>query len=219
MKLYYSPGACSLAPHVALREIGAAFELVEVRTADKANFRPDYLAVNPRARVPALEVDGQIYTEVAGLLVYIAAQKPALGLLPPASSPDLARCLEWVAWFSSGLHIAYAQHFRPERFLPEGEDNSGFTRHALGIVERMSGEVEARQIGPWLLGDAFTIADVYALPFYRWGNRVGLAMAVLFPRWTEWSERMIERPAVREAIAQEGIGEELFRRPAADALA
>ena len=215
MKLYYSPGACSLAPHVALREIDADFELVEVKIAERANFAQDYLEVNPRARVPALEVDGEIYTEASGLLLYIASLRPESGLTPPSGTPELARCLEWLAWLSSSLHIAYAQHWRPERFLAPGSDSDAFVEQGRRIIQRMNGEVEDRLIGPWFLGRRFSLADLYALPFYRWGHRIGLSMADDFPRWTAWSEHMLERSAVRAAIEREGIGETLFRgRPA-----
>src|SRR5687768_17474108 len=93
MKLFYSPGACSLAPHVALREIGAGFELVRVSVADKENFAPHFLRINPRARVPALEIDGEIYTEVPALLVHIASLQPRAALLPPPATANHARAL------------------------------------------------------------------------------------------------------------------------------
>jgi len=214
MKLYYSPGACSLAPHVALREIGVDFELVEIRVADRQNFTPEYLVVNPRARVPALDVDGRIYTEAPALLVYIASLRPELELLPLPGTEALARCLEWMMWFSSSLHIGYAQHWRPERFLPAGAEATAFTERGKEIISQMNIEVEQRLVGPWFLGDEFSLADIYALPFYRWGNRISLPMTECCPRWTEWSEQMLRRPSVRSAIAREGIGEDLFRAQA-----
>ncbi len=213
MKLYYSPGACSLAPHIALREVDAEFELVRIKVREGENFRPEFLAVNPRARVPALELDGKIYTETPALLVYIASLNPGAGLLPQSGSPDLARCLEWLGWLSSSLHIAYAQHWRPERFLPEGSDSAALTEFGKQTIERMNAEVEERLAGPWLLGRRFSLADIYALPFFRWAFRVGLPMREDCPKWTAWTERMLERPAVLAAIEHEGIAESQFRRP------
>jgi glutathione S-transferase len=210
MKLYYSPGACSLAPHVALREIGADFELARVRVAERENFSPDYLRVNPRARVPALERGGAIYTEAPALLVFIASLAPEANLLPPAGSGELARALEWLAWFNSSLHIAYAQFWRPGRFLPEGSDTTELVGQGRKTIERMNKEVEERLAGPWLLGERYSLADVYALPFFRWGNRIGLAMAEANPRWAVWTDRMLTRPAVRAALAAEGLAEEEF---------
>jgi glutathione S-transferase len=205
MKLFYSPGACSLAPHVALREIGAEFELAKVSLADGENLAPDYLRINPRARVPALEIDGKLYTEAPALLVHIASLGPAAGLLPPGATADHARTLEWLAWFSSSLHIAYACIWRPERFLPAGADSAPLVAYGREAVARMNGEVEERLSGPWFLGDLYGLADIYALPFFRWGNRIGLDMQAVCPRWAEWGVRMLDRPAVRDALGAEGM--------------
>ena len=210
MKLYYSPGACSLAAHIVFREICVPIELVEIVVARRENFSPEFLKVNPRARVPTLEIDGEIYTEVPALLTFAASLRPDAGLLPPLGSAQLARCLEWLGWFSSSLHIAYAQLWRPERFLPPTSDSREFIESARPIVERMNREVEDRILGPWLLGDRYSIADAYALPFYRWGNRIGIPMAECCPRWAAWAERMLQRPAVREAIDTEKLGYESF---------
>src|SRR5688572_32428246 len=148
MKLYYSPGACSLAPHIALREIGAEFELERVSALDKEHLQAGYLRINPRARLPALDIDGAIYTEASGLLLYIASLRPEASLLPPDGDPLLARALEWLAWFSSSHHVAYACYWRPERFLPAGADSSELTAFGRGTIERMNAEVEDRLAGP-----------------------------------------------------------------------
>ena len=205
MKLYYSPGACSLAPHAALREAGIDFEPVRVAIAERANQSPDYLRINPRARVPALQIGDEAYTEAPALLVFIASQAPELELLPPAGDPALARALEWMAWFSSSLHIAYAQLWRPERFLPASADSAEFTAHARTIIARMNSEVEQRLAGPWLLGERFSLADIYSLPFYRWGRRIGLDMEASCPRWTEMIRALLARSAVQAALAEEGL--------------
>lgn len=210
MKLYYSPGACSMAPHIVLRETGIEHELAAVALADRANHSPGYLRVNPRGRVPALDVDGKVYTEVPALLVYLASLRPDSGLLPPLGSAELARALEWLGWLSSTLHVAYAQHWRPERFLTPEMDAQGFAAQGKSLIERFNGEIEARITGPWLVGERYTVADPYLLVFYRWGNRIGIPMASRQPIWTRWVERMLERPAVRETIQIEGIGYEHF---------
>jgi glutathione S-transferase len=210
MKLYYSPGACSLGPHIVLRELKIPHELRVVKVADRANYRAEFLAINPRARVPALEVDGEILTEAPALVVYLASLKPDGGLLPPLGSKDLARALEWLNWATSVLHIAYAQHWRPNRFLAEGVDTKPLVENGKKIIERLNDEIEQRLVGPWLLGGRYSVADCFLLAFYRWGGRIALPMAERYPRWTEWSRRMIARPAVREAVEIEGIGYELF---------
>jgi glutathione S-transferase len=150
-------------------------------------------------------VEGRIYTEAPALLVYIASLKPEADLLPGAGATDLARTLEWLAWFSSSLHIAYAQLWRPERFLPEGSDSAPLVEQGRVTIVRMNGEVEERLAGPWLVGERFSLADIYSLPFYRWGNRIGLDMRQSCPHWTGVVERLLLRPAVAEALAAEGL--------------
>jgi len=210
MKLYYSPGACSLAPHVALRETKADFEPVRVMVADRENYSAAYLAVNPRGRVPALEVDGEVFTEAAALLVFIASRAPEARLLPPAGTAALARTHEWLAWFSNSLHIAYAHYWRPERFLPADADSAAMVDFARESILRMNGELEERIGGAWLAGGDYGVADIYSLPFYRWGTRIGLDMRANCPRWTELVARMMERPAVMAAIKTEGLAREQF---------
>ncbi|MGZ9202373.1 MAG: glutathione S-transferase N-terminal domain-containing protein, partial [Caulobacteraceae bacterium] len=119
MKLFYSPGACSIAPHILLRELELPHTLQLVSLADGEHNTASYLRINPKARVPALEIGGEIYTEVPALLTYLASLKPEAGLLPALGSVELARTLEWLAWLSSTVHIAFAQFRRPERFLPD----------------------------------------------------------------------------------------------------
>ena len=205
LELFYSPGACSLAPHIILEELGLEFERHPVLIANGEQLSVEYLKVNPRGRVPALVVNGRVVTEVPAILTYLATLKPDAKLLPPYGSVALARALELVAWLSSTLHIAYAQLWRPERFLPESADSTALVGHAGTLIQGHNAEVEAWITGPWVLGSDYLIADAYLLPFYRWGNRIGLAMAVECPRWAAWTQRMLERPAVANTIRVEGI--------------
>jgi glutathione S-transferase len=203
--LYYSPGACSLAPHVVLEELGIEFEPRRVALAEGEHLKPDYLAVNPRARVPALETEGEVYTEAPALLIYLAGLDSGSGLLPPAGTGARARCLEWLGWLSSTHHIAYAAFWRPRRFLPEGVPTEPLVAEGRRNIERGNAEIEQR-IGPgWILGDDYSVADAYLLPFYRWGYRIGIDMRAECPKWSAWAERMLERPAVRRAVEREGI--------------
>lgn len=206
LQLYYSPGACSLAPHVVLEEIEVPFEPRPVSLADGEHRTPEYRAINPRERVPALAVDGAVVTEVPALLTYLASLKPEAALIPPPGTLDFARCFEWLAFLSSSLHVAYAQFRRPERFLPPGfADPDAFVEQGRQNTRNFYLEVEGRLSGPWALGKAYSIADAYLLPFYLWAERVGLTMAQDCPRWAAWHGRMSERPAVRRALEREGL--------------
>jgi glutathione S-transferase len=119
LTLFYSPGACSLAPHIVLEELGLEFERRPVLIAEGQHLSREYLKINPRGRVPTLIADGTVITEVPAILPYLASLKRDAGLLPPDGSLDLAKTHEFAGWLSSTLHIAYAQLWRPERFLPE----------------------------------------------------------------------------------------------------
>jgi glutathione S-transferase len=207
LTLFYSPGACSLAPHLLLEELAIEFERRPILIAEGEHLSEEYLAINPRGRVPTLIADGTIITEVPAILTYVASLQPEAGLLPPAGSVELGKAYELAAWLSSTLHIAYAQLWRPERFLPQGADPSILVEHARILIRRHNGEVEDWIKGPWVLGSAYSIADAYLLPFYRWGNRIGLAMSQDHPRWAAWTRRMLERPAVARAISTEGISQ------------
>ena len=207
LTLYYSPGACSLAPHVVLEELGLEFERRQVVIAEEDHLSEEYLTINPRGRVPTLIADGTAVTEVPAILTYLPTLKPDSRLLPPMGSLDLAKALEFAAWLSSTFHIAYAQLWRPKRFLPEEADSTVLVDHARALIQRHCSEVDGWIKGPWVLGEPYSIADAYLLPFYRWGNRIGLAMARDFPRWGEWTKRMLERRAVSKTIAVEGISQ------------
>lgn len=207
LTFFYSPGACSLAPHIVLEELGLEFERRPVLIGQGEQFSEEYLKVNPRGRVPTLIAQGTAITEVPAILFYLASLKPEAGLLPPDGSVQFAKAHELAAWLSSTLHIAYAQLWRPERFLPDGADPNVLVEHARTLIRQHSSEVDGWIDGPWVLGDSYTIADAYLLPFYRWGNRIGLAMATEYPRWAAWTRRMLERPAVARTISMEGISQ------------
>ena len=120
--LYYSPGSCSLAPHIVLNEIDQPFELRKFSTAESANFSDEYKAINPKARIPALEIDGFILTENAAILAFLGRRFSSSELYPSDNSESEARCLELLAWSSNTVHVAFAQIFRPERFVLNEND-------------------------------------------------------------------------------------------------
>ena len=120
MILYYAPTACSIAPHIALEEIGVPFEARRIDLAKGEQTSLTFLRVNPLGRVPAMIINGAAVTELPALLTYIASLKPEAGLVPPAGTLAFARCFEWLGYLSSSLHVAYAQFRRPGRFVAEG---------------------------------------------------------------------------------------------------
>jgi glutathione S-transferase len=202
--LYYSPGSCSLAPHIVLREVGADFALERVPVGERANYAADFLRINPKARVPALAVDGFVVTENPAVLALLGRRFPAAGLYPDGGEAE-ARCLEWLAWQSNTVHIAFAQVWRAERFVEREADfplvqasgRANIARHCTTIEERLAAS-------PFAAGGRFSVADPMLLVFYRWGLRLGMAMDG-YKAWTRYATAAMARPAVAAAFEAEGI--------------
>ena len=204
MILYYAPTACSIAPHIALEEIGADFEARRIDLAKGEQTSPEYLKVNPRGRVPALVIDGQVVTEVPALLTYIAGLRPEAGLIPPPGTLAHARCFDWLGFLSSTLHVAYAQFRRPARFLREGSGCSDeVSDEGKRITKDLYREVEQRLGDRWAAGATYSIADMYLFPLHGWAWRFDVDAAAEYPKWTALVERMKERPAVQRVLARE----------------
>lgn len=204
--LYYSPGSCSLAPHVVLNEIGRPFELRKFATADRANYSAEYLAINPKGRIPALQIDGFILTEVPAILAFLGRRFPSSGLYPADGSEAEARCLELLAWSSNTVHVAYAQLFRPERFVLNERDYASVKESGRINYERCLADIEKKlQDQEYSLGARFTVVDPFWLVFYRWGVRSGYDMRSKFSAYTAYAERLCRRSSVQRALTAEGI--------------
>ena len=209
LKLYYSPGACSLAPHIALEETGADYEPVLVRLADGAQRTPEYLAVNPKGRVPALADDGFVVTENPAVLRYIARRYPDAELWP-GDPVDEARCLEWLGWCASTIHVAYAHVRRPERYAASDAARADVVEKGRQTCRDVWAQVEERfaaSASDWAAGQGYSVADPYIFTFWTWGRgpNLGFDMARDFPAWSAHARRMGGRPAVQRALAREGI--------------
>lgn len=209
LKLYYSPGACSLAPHIALEETGEPFEPVLTKLTDGAQKTPEFLAINPKSRVPAL-VDGDfVVTENPAILRYVARKFPTAGLWPD-DPRDEARCVEWLAWGSSGIHVAYAHTRRPERYATSPDGKADVVATGNVAARKIWDEVEAKlaaSASPWAAGERYSVADAYLMVFWFWGRAptLGYDMDADFPAWSAHARRTAERPAVQRVLDREGI--------------
>jgi glutathione S-transferase len=200
MKLYYSRGACSLAPHIVLHEAGIAFELVKVDPKTKTTpDGADFNLLNPNGYVPVLQLDdGEYLAEAAVIVQYIADLKPESGLAPAAGTLARYRLMEWLNFISSELHKGYSPLFHPE----VAEDYKAGVRQKL--AQRL-GYVEQNLAGKqYLMGDAFTVADAYLFVIVNWsrGTRVDLTT---FPNLQAFQQRVAHRPAVQAAMKAEGL--------------
>ena len=210
LKLFYSPGACSLATHIALEEAGADFEPVLVTLAQGEHLKPEYLAINPHARVPALAIDGGVITENIAILNFIADLFGAEGSVPRGDPQAGARCNELLGWFASSVHIAFAQVWRAERFTQDESVHAAIQQGGRDVLAQQFAEIDRLCAESWLVDGVFTAADSYALTFFRWGRRIGFDMAA-YGGWVGLAGRILERPEVGRVLEREGLTAEEFR--------
>lgn len=213
MKLYYSPGACSLAPHIVLEEQGASYQLELVSIAEGKTRTPEYLAINPKGRVPVLVTEeGETLTEVPAICWYLTQRKSHPALFPHSTLAG-ARVLEWCNWLSGTVHgMSFAQIWRHHRFVTDESMYPAVEAKGRADVLDHFGVIEGRLSGrDWAVGNAYTYVDAYLVVFFRWGNRIGLDMRADYPDWSRHAERVAARPAVQRALQQESVG--IWDRP------
>lgn len=209
-RLYHSPGACSLAPHIVFEELGIAYEPVRVVIAEGQTRKPEYLAINARGRVPALwikdELGERILTEAMAIMLYLTRRHPEPQLLP-ADTENFARAVEWMSWLASIMHQAGVRTvFRPERFTTDATGVEAIAAQGRVSIRAGYEDIERRLSGEtWALGDRYSAVDAYLLVFYRWGNRCGLNMRQDFPEYARIMDAVRVRPAVARALEREGI--------------
>jgi glutathione S-transferase len=202
LTLYFSPGVCSMASHIALEEIGEPYEKKPTLLPKGEHKTEAYLKVNPRGKVPALVTDGKVLTENTAILTYLGRRFPDKNLLPRDPFEE-ARCISTMAWFSNTVHPAYTHYLRPERFAEAEAAHASIKEMAKKNFMTQCGEIDSMLQGKsWIMGDQHTVADGYALVFYGWGARAGFPMQDL-KAYTAWKDRMLKRPAVRKVLAEE----------------
>jgi glutathione S-transferase len=203
LTLYYSPGACSLAPHIALEEAGAPYRLQLVSIAGGEQRAPDYLAnVNPRGKVPALRTGEGVLTENVAILTYIARSHPHAGLLPEEPI-GMARCIAHMAYLSSTVHPAFTHIVRPDRFATDqaAHENLKATgrENAWNLLQELDGLLAGKE---WALGSHYSVADPYTLVIYGWGKLHAMPLEQL-ENYIGFKNRMLRRPAVRRVLERE----------------
>ena len=199
MKLYYSPGACSLSPHIVLREAGLKFEPVLASTkTHKLQDGTDFYTINPKGYVPVLELDnGERLTEGPAIVQYVADQVPAKNLVPAAGSMARYRVQEWLNFITSELHKSIGFMFGPA-----AEDAKVLMRgRASERLKWVDQQLEGKQ---YLMGDSFSVADAYLFTVTNWTKHVGIDISAL-KNLGAYMARMAARPAVQEAMKAEGL--------------
>jgi glutathione S-transferase len=200
MKLYYSPGACSLSPHIALLEAGMPYDLVKVDLrAKKLENGDDYWKVNPKGQVPALGLDsGELVTEGPVIVQMIADQAAAKGLAPARDSAERYKLLEWLNFITSELHKNFSPLFNPAF---SDEVKGFFKERLMGKFKYVDAELAGHD---YLLGSAFSVADGYLFTMLCWADRMQFDLTSL-PNLTAYKARVAARPKVQEALTKEGL--------------
>lgn len=203
-KLYYAPGACSFASHIALEEVGIPYDTQKLNLAEGDQKKPEYLRLNPRGRVPTLVVDDQVLTENVGILTYLGGGHPDAGIWPKKTW-DQAKLVSTMAWLSNTVHPTYGHIVRSERYATSDaakEDIKAKGKANLqGYLEEIDKLLEGHK---WAVANQYTVADGYLLVFYRWANRAKMPVNDL-RNYSALAQRVLARPAVQKVMKDEGI--------------
>ncbi len=205
LTLYYAPHTCALATHIVLEEVGAAYQLARIDFARNQQQSPEFLAINPKGRVPALVTDRGVLTETPAMLAFVAQSFPAAGLAPFDDAFAFAEVQAFNSFLCSTLHVAHAHRMRGARWVDAGDTTSieAMRRHVPRSVGAAFDLVERDMLrGPWVMGERYTICDPYLFTLAQWHAADGVDPARI-PGVIEHSRRVAERAAVQRALAQE----------------
>ncbi|MGD0186741.1 MAG: glutathione S-transferase N-terminal domain-containing protein [Roseiarcus sp.] len=206
LTLFYAPNSCALASHIALEEAGADYALKRIDFGAAEQTKPDYLAINPKARVPALQTPRGVLTETPAILAFVAQSFPQAALAPLGDAFAFAEVQAFNAYLCSTVHVAHAHRMRGYRWADDRAAIAAMQKKVPQSVGACFDLIERGMFrGPWVLGDAYTIADPYLFTIAQWLEADGVNLEPL-PRVLDHRRRMRERPAVRKALADELAG-------------
>jgi glutathione S-transferase len=203
LKLYYAPGTCALASHIALEEAGADYTTERLSFKINQQNSPEYLAINPKGRVPSLVTDRGILTETPAMLAYIAQVFPKAKLAPVEDPFAFAQVQAFNSYLCSTVHVSHAHKMRGARWAAEESSFADMKRMIPKTVGACFALIEKQMFrGPWVMGEAYTVCDPYLFTIAQWleGDAVDIAAT---PKVADHFRRMAERPAVRNVLAQE----------------
>lgn len=203
VKLYYAPGTCALASHIALEEAGAAYEAVRLSFDDDEQRKPHYLAINPKGRVPALVTDRGILTETPAILAFIAQSFPAARLAPLEDAFAFAQVQAFNSYLCSTVHVAHAHRRRGARWVDDEAAIEAMRKKVPQTMADCFDLIEREMIeGPWVMGGAYTVCDPYLFTIAGWLDGDGVDIK-RFPKVRDHHARMSARSAVQRALSQE----------------
>lgn len=206
MKLYFSPAACSLAPHIVMHELGLNFETSKVSFKDKTCSDGDFTKINPKGYVPALKLDNnEVLTEAVVILKYLADQKVEANLVPKAGTQDMYRCMEWMNYITTEVHKSYTQLFNVTRISPSLETQSEIKSYFKNDLYKKFDFINEKLANKdFIMGSQFTIADAYLFSVLSWNKYQDID----YSKWSNigtYLTRVYKRDAVQKAMATEGL--------------
>jgi glutathione S-transferase len=203
IKLYYAAHTCSLASHIALEETGSDYSILRISFADDEQRKPEYLAINPKARVPALVTDKGILTETPAILAFIAQSFPSARLAPLDDPFSFAQVQAFNSYLCATVHVAHAHRVRGNRWADDPAAIAAMQRKVPESVAACFRLVEDGMLGdPWVMGETYTICDPYLFTLAQWMEQDGVDPS-RFPKVMAHRRRMSERSQVQKAIAAE----------------
>lgn len=207
--LFYAPGAANMAPHAALEEIGAPHMLVKLDFARGDHQKPDYLKINPKGRVPCLVEGDYALSEAAAIVMHLADRHPEAKLAPPVATPARGHFYQWLLYLSNTVQPAFLEYFYPDRFAADPADAPKVKAHAERRLNEMLAYIDAElaKRGPYLLGDAFSGADLFLHMIARWSRWLDKP-AYRYAAIKRCTDLIKARPAVRRMMAAEGLQEQ-----------
>ena len=205
LRLYYSPGTCALASHIALEQVGAQYEAVRVDFAANEENSADYLRINPKGRVPALVTGRGILTETPAILQYICQTYPDAGLAPLDDAFEMARMNEFNSFLCSTVHVAHAHRMRGNRWADDPLALEAMKKKVPQSVGESFALIERDFDGPWALGERYSVSDIYLFTLAQWLEGDGVNPEQ-FPRIADHRMRMRDDPLVAKIVAAEAGG-------------
>jgi glutathione S-transferase len=208
IKLHYLPSTASMAPHILLEEIGAPFELVLIDKDGGELDSPAYRAMNPNGLIPVLRDGDLVMYEAAAICLHLADTHPEAGLMPPVGSHERAVAYKWLSWLSTTLQPALMSYFSPARYAGTDDAIAQVKQFAQQRAMQLAQQIDVQLAShgkDWLLGDHFSVVDIYGMMLCRWTRNFDGAKARELPHVGPWLQRILARPAVGRAFEREGI--------------
>lgn len=210
IRLHHYPSTAAMIPHLVLEEMGVPYELVHVDRMADAHKAPDHLRLNPNGLLPVLVEGDLVLYETAAIVLHLCDTHPQAGLAPAVASPERSHFYKWLTWLTNTLQATLIVYFYPERWVDEGnaEGAAQVRRHAQARVGTLLDQLDAelaRTGGPWFRGEHYSALDPYVFTLCRWTRNFDKGRARERPNLGPYLQRMLERPAVRRVLDNEGV--------------